>query len=129
MAALFLALGKRRGEIAELEAAEAHRPVSRAYTLELLDQLMTVVVATSILSYCLYTLSPEVRERFGLDHLEVTVPLVVYGLFRYLYLVRTSDLAQNPSRAIVTDRPVLVTVLIWGAAVVGLLYLQGGGLG
>jgi 4-hydroxybenzoate polyprenyltransferase len=129
MAALFLSLGKRRAEIAALEGAATHRPASRAYSLELLDQLMTVVVATSILSYCLYTLSPEVRERFGVDHLEVTVPIVVYGLFRYLYLVRATDLAQNPSRAIITDRPVLLTVLLWGAAVVGLLYLQGGGLG
>jgi 4-hydroxybenzoate polyprenyltransferase len=128
MAALFLALGKRRAEIAALEGAAAHRPASRAYSLELLDQLMTVVVAASILSYCLYTLSPEVREKFGVSHLEVTVPFVVYGLFRYLYLVRTTGLAQNPAQALVTDRPVLLTVLLWGAAVIGLLYLQGGGV-
>jgi 4-hydroxybenzoate polyprenyltransferase len=129
MAALFLALGKRRAEIAALEGAVAHRPASRAYSLDLLDQLMTVVVAASILSYCLYTLSPEVREKFSVDHLEVTVPFVVYGLFRYLYVVRTTGLAQNPSRAILTDRPVLLTVFLWGAAVIGLLYLQGGGVG
>ncbi len=125
MAALFLALGKRRAEIAALAQAAEHRPASRAYSLELLDQLMTVVVAVSILSYCLYTLSPEVRERLGLEHLEVTVPFVVYGLFRYLWLVRVSDLALNPSRALVADRAILGTVVLWGAVVVGLLYLQG----
>jgi 4-hydroxybenzoate polyprenyltransferase len=126
MAALFLSLGKRRAELAALSDATDHRPASRGYSLELLDQLMTVVVAASILSYCLYTLSPDVRERFGVDHLEVTVPFVVYGLFRYLWLVRVSDLAQNPSRALIADRPILGTLLLWGAVVVGLLYLQGG---
>jgi 4-hydroxybenzoate polyprenyltransferase len=126
MAALFLALGKRRAEIGALERAEVHRPASRAYSLELLDQLMTVVVAASILSYCLYTLSPEVRERLGVDHMEVTVPFVVYGLFRYLYLVRVNDRAQNPVHAIVSDRPIVATVALWAAVVVGLLYLQGG---
>jgi 4-hydroxybenzoate polyprenyltransferase len=129
MAALFLALGKRRAEIGALAEAVAHRPVTRSYTLELLDQLMTIVVAASILSYCLYTLSPEVREKFGVAHLEVTVPFVVYGLFRYLYLVRVSDRAQNPVHAIVTDRPIILTVLLWGAVVIGLLYLQGGAFG
>ena len=125
MAALFLALGKRRAEIAALAQAAEHRPATRAYSLELLDQLMTVVVAASILSYCLYTLSPEVRGRLGLEHLEVTVPFVVYGLFRYLWLVRVSDLALNPSRALVADRAILGTVVLWGAVVVALLYLQG----
>ena len=125
MAALFLALGKRRAEIAALEGAGAHRPVSLAYSVDLLDQLMTVVAAAALLAYCFYTLSPEVRERFGLEHLEVTVPFVVYGLFRYLYVVRKTGLAQDPTRAIVADRPVLLTILLWGAAVIALLYLQG----
>ncbi len=127
MVMLFLALGKRRAELAELAAAGAHRPASRGYTLELLDQMMTVVVAATIVSYCLYTLSPEVRSSFGVTHLEMTVPFVVYGLFRYLQIVREGDRAENPSRALVTDRRILLTTLLWGGLVLLLLYAANGG--
>jgi 4-hydroxybenzoate polyprenyltransferase len=72
MVMLFLALGKRRAEVAAYEDAGAQRPASRSYTVELLDQLMTVVVAATIVSYCLYTLDPAVREKFQVAHLEAT---------------------------------------------------------
>jgi 4-hydroxybenzoate polyprenyltransferase len=122
MVMLFVALGKRRAELAALEDALRHRPASRGYTLELLDQLMTVVVSATIVSYCLYTLSPEVREKFAVNHLEATVPFVLYGLFRYLWLVRNTELAANPSRAVLVDGPLLGTILLWGATVVALIY-------
>ena len=119
---LFLALGKRRAEVAAYERVEDQRPVTRGYSVGLLDQAISVVVAATLVSYCLYTLSPEVQERYGVAHLEMTVPFVVYGLFRYLYLVRATDRAQNPTRAVVTDRPIVVTILLWGGVVLGLLY-------
>jgi 4-hydroxybenzoate polyprenyltransferase len=125
MLMLFLALGKRRAELHALDGAEVHRPVMRGYRVELLDQLITIVVAATILTYCMYTLSPEVRERFGVEHLETTVPFVVYGLFRYLWLVRTSDRPQNPTRAVATDRPILAAGALWGLLVVWLLYVAG----
>jgi 4-hydroxybenzoate polyprenyltransferase len=128
MVMLFLALGKRRAEVAAYEDAGAQRPASRSYTVELLDQLMTVVVAATIVSYCLYTLDPAVREKFQVAHLEATVPFVVYGLFRYLYLVRCTAAGENPSRLVITDRPVLTTVVLWGLVVVALIYVGSGPL-
>lgn len=128
MVMLFLSLGKRRAEIAIFDDARDHRPASRGYTLELLDQLMTIMVAATIVSYCLYTLSPAVRERFGIAHLETTVPFVVYGLFRYLYLVRNTGEARNPTRAIVTDLPTAITISLWAAVVVVLIYVGSGPL-
>ena len=124
MVMLFLALGKRRAEVAASESAGLTRPVNQSYRVDLLDQLITVVVAATIMSYCLYTLSPDVRQRFGVNHLEVTVPFVVYGLFRYLYLVRHTDRAQNPTRAVVTDRPIAIATLLWGGVVLALLYAR-----
>jgi hypothetical protein len=119
---LFLALGKRRAEIAALDAASEHRPVHAGYRVDLLDQMMTIVVAATLVSYCLYTLSPEVQERFGVSHLEATVPLVVYGLFRYLQIIRSTDQAQNPTSVLISDRPILVTIVLWGGLVLALLY-------
>lgn len=127
MVMLFLALGKRRAELAGLDAADQHRPANRGYRLDVLDQMMTVVVAITVVSYCLYTLSPEVRERFGASHLEVTVPFVVYGLFRYLQLVRDPDRAENPSRVVVSDGPIVLAALLWGGVVLLLLYRANGG--
>lgn len=126
MAMLFLALGKRRAEVAGLPEAADHRPTHRGYGVGALDQMMTIVVAATLVSYCLYTLSPEVRERFGVGHLELTVPFVVYGLFRYLHLVRTGTRAQNPTRAVLTDVPILVAVALWGGLVLVLLYARTG---
>jgi 4-hydroxybenzoate polyprenyltransferase len=122
MVMLFLALGKRRAEIAALDAASEHRPVHAGYRVDLLDQMMTIVVAATLVSYCLYTLSPEVQERFGVSHLEATVPLVVYGLFRYLQIIRSTDQAQNPTSVLISDRPILVTIVLWGGLVLALLY-------
>jgi hypothetical protein len=93
------------------------------YSVALLDQMMTVVVAATIVCYCLYTLSPEVLQRLGVTRLESTVPFVVYGLLRYLYLVRETTEARNPTRAVLRDRAILVAIGLWGAVVIGLLYL------
>jgi len=123
---LFLALGKRRAEVAGLAGSDAHRPSTVGYSVPLLDQMMTAVLAATVVCYCLYTLSPEVQQRLGVQRLEATVPFVVYGLLRYLYLVRETTEARNPTRAVLRDVPLLVATLLWGAVVVALLYLGRG---
>jgi hypothetical protein len=123
---LFLALGKRRAEVASLSAADVQRPSIAGYSIALLDQMMTVVVAATVVCYCLYTLSPDVQQRLGVEWLEATVPFVVYGLLRYLYLVRETAEALDPTRALLRDRPILLAILLWGALVIGLLYVGRG---
>ncbi len=122
MVMLFLALGKRRADLALHEAAGARRGPVPGWSVALLDQMLTVVVAATIMSYCLYTLSPEVRVRLGVERLEVTVPFVVYGLLRYLWLVRESDVAADPTRAVLHDRPILITAAAWALVVLLALY-------
>jgi 4-hydroxybenzoate polyprenyltransferase len=129
MLMLFLALAKRRAEIATVEAAASSRPATRGYSLDLVDHMMTILVAVTIVSYCLYTLSPEVREKFGVDYLYATVPFVVYGVFRYLTLATESSIAENPARAAVADRPLRLTLLLWVVAVTALIYVGGRGVG
>ncbi|MFQ5697050.1 MAG: decaprenyl-phosphate phosphoribosyltransferase [Myxococcota bacterium] len=125
---LFLAIAKRRAELAAAAPASPTRRSSRGYSLELLDQMITVLVATTLVSYCLYTLSPDVRAKLGADHLYLTVPFVVYGIFRYLVLVRETRGTENPARAVLGDRPLLLTLALWSATVVALLY-SGAGAG
>lgn len=122
MVMLFLALGKRRADLALQELAGAPRSASRGWSVALLDQMLTVAVAATIMSYCLYTLSPEVKERLGVERLEATVPFVVYGLLRYLWLVRESDAASDPTRAVLRDRPILIAAAGWALVVTLLLY-------
>ena len=123
MVMLFLALGKRYAELVSVPDAATARPSSRGYSVPLLEQLMTITVATTIVSYCLYTLAPEVAEKLGVEHMEATIPFVVYGLFRYLFLVRNGSAAENPARAVIGDRPLLAAGALWGLVVLVLLYL------
>ena len=92
LGALFLALAKRRHELTLLadEAAE-HRKILGEYSPYLLDQMIAVVTASTVVSYALYTLAPETVDRLGTDRLIWTLPLVLYGIFRYLYLVHRKE--------------------------------------
>ncbi len=121
--ALFLALAKRRHELTLLagEAAE-HRRILGEYSPYLLDQMIAVVTASTLVSYALYTLAPETVDRFGTDRFIWTLPLVLYGIFRYLYLVHQKQAGGDPARVLLNDRPILVTVALWAAAVVTLIY-------
>ncbi len=121
--ALFLALGKRRREIGVLEKeAIHHREVLGQYTVPYLDALMIVLAGTTLLTYTIYTCSPEVVQRLGTDKLYLTLPYVVYGLFRCLYLVHHKSGGGDPSRTLVRDVPLLAAVLLWGLTVVGIIY-------
>jgi 4-hydroxybenzoate polyprenyltransferase len=121
--ALFLALAKRRQELTLLAGqATEHRRILGEYSPYLLDQMIAVVTASTLVSYALYTLAPETVERFGTDRLVWTVPFVLYGIFRYLYLVHQKEAGGNPTRVLLNDRPILATVALWAATVVALIY-------
>lgn len=121
--ALFLGLGKRRREIElmESEAAE-HREVLGHYSVPFLDSLMVIMAGAALLTYTIYTCSPEVVERLGTDKLYVTLPFVTYGLFRYMYLVHLKGSGGDPSKTLLKDLPTLATVLLWGLACLGIIY-------
>ncbi len=112
--ALYLALGKRRSELVLLGAeAGNHRVVLGHYTLPMVDQAISVVLGATVLAYALYTVAPETVAKVGSEGLLATVPIVLYGLFRYLYLLHRHELGGSPTRALLTDRPLLVCVVIW----------------
>ncbi len=112
--ALYLALGKRRTELALLgEDAGNHRTVLGLYTLPMVDSAISVVLGATVLAYALYTVAPDTVAKVGSEGLLATVPIVLYGLFRYLYLLHRHELGGSPTKALMTDRPLLVCVVIW----------------
>lgn len=123
--ALFIALSKRRHEIVLLEGEAAnHRPILREYSAYLLDQMISVVTASTVIAYCLYTVSPETVAKFGTSNLIFTMPLVLYGIFRYLYLVHKKGQGGSPEEMILRDRPLLIAVVLWVAAAIVILYFR-----
>jgi 4-hydroxybenzoate polyprenyltransferase len=122
--ALFLTFGKRRHELLALEAGAAnHRPILEEYSPQLLDQMIAVVTASTLMAYALYTMAPETQAKLGTTRLPLTIPFVLYGIFRYLYLLYRRDLGGNPSELFVTDRALLLSVALWGASVIVILYV------
>ncbi len=112
--ALYLALGKRRTELALLgEGAGNHRVVLGHYTLPMVDSAISVVLGATVLAYALYTVAPDTVAKVGSEGLLATVPIVLYGLFRYLYLLHSQEVGGSPTRALLTDRPLLICVAIW----------------
>ncbi len=125
--ALFLAIGKRRNELATLEGdAARHRAALGAYTPRLLDQLVSVVTSATLLAYSVYTIAPETLDKFGGRPLYLTIPFVLYGIFRYLYLMYAQEQGGNPSEHLYRDRPTLVNVILWSLAVLAILYWPAG---
>ena len=121
--ALFLTFGKRRHELIALERGAAnHRPILSEYSPQLLDQMIAVVTASTLMAYALYTVAPETQARLGTPFLPMTIPFVLYGIFRYLYLLYRRDLGGNPSEHLLTDRALLLDVALWGLTVVVILY-------
>ncbi|MGB8953038.1 MAG: decaprenyl-phosphate phosphoribosyltransferase [Candidatus Aminicenantales bacterium] len=121
--ALFLAMGKRRHELVLLEnSASVHRPILKEYSAYLLDQMISVVTASTLIAYCLYTISEETIQKFGTQNLIYTTPFVLYGIFRYLYLVHQKGKGGSPEELILTDRPLLIAIVLWILAVIVILY-------
>lgn len=125
--ALFLALAKRRHEITSLsEQASSHRAILAEYSPYLIDQMTSVVTASVVTAYAFYTLSPETVHKFGTAKLSWTLPLVLYGIFRYLYLVHQKERGDSPTDMLLTDRPLLATVALWVALVIAIVYTAQG---
>lgn len=121
--ALFLALSKRRHELVLLaEGATSHRRILQEYSPYLLDQMISVVTASTLVAYAFYTVSPDTVAKFGTDRLVWTLPFPLYGIFRYLYLVHQKAGGGSPSDMLVNDRPLLVCVALWGLTVAAILY-------
>ena len=121
---LFLGLCKRRNEIVVLaDGASEHRRTLGEYSLAFLDQAIALVTSSTLIAYALYTLSPDVQSKLHSVHLPWTIPVVLYGLFRYLYLVYQRHRGGDPSRLLLTDWPLLVSILVWGLLVLGLLLM------
>ena len=121
--ALFLGLSKRRHELTLLtDDAIGHRPILEEYTTYLLDQMIGVVTASTLVAYCFYAVSPETATNLGTTRLGLTIPFVLYGIFRYLYLVHQKRGGGSPSTMLLTDRPLLACVALWAMSVVVLLY-------
>lgn len=126
--ALFLAFSKRRHEITLLAgAASGQRKVLDHYSPAFLDQMINVVTASSVVSYALYSVAPETVAKYNTQDLVYTIPLVLYGIFRYLYLMYQKPGERNPTEAILRDPPFLINMALWGIAVIWIVY--GGGLG
>jgi len=120
--ALFLAAGKRRHELLFMtDAGARHRSVLAEYSPQMLDQMIAVVATATVIVYTLYTTSPDVQLKLGTTKLYITIPFVVYGIFRYLYLVHNRQEGGKPEQVLFSDLPLLVNVLLWvGAACVAL---------
>ena len=121
--ALFLALSKRRHELTLLGAdATTHRPILEEYSPYLLDQMIAVVTASTLVAYAVYSTSAETAERLGTTRLGLTSPFVLYGIFRYLYLVHQKRGGGSPADLLLTDRPLLACVGLWALCVALILY-------
>jgi 4-hydroxybenzoate polyprenyltransferase len=117
--ALFLGFGKRRHELSLLtEGAISHRKSLEHYSIPFLDQMISVVTASTVVAYAFYTLSPEVVEHFHTKWLSATIPFVIYGIFRYQYLLFKRDEGGSPTKLLLTDPPLLICVVLWLAAVI-----------
>lgn len=121
--ALFIALAKRRHELVLLaDDAISHRPILGEYSAYLLDQMIAVVTASTLIAYIFYTISPETEQKFGTSWLGLTIPFPLYGIFRYLYLVHRREGGGSPADLLLNDRPLLACVTFWVLAVVLIIY-------
>ncbi len=121
--ALYIGFGKRRAELMLLtDKADVHRKVLDGYNIPFLDQLITIVSATTIVSYSLYTFSaPNLPENHSMM---LTIPFVLYGIFRYLYLIQIQGEGGAPEELLLTDRPLQGTIALWGLSILIIFYFQ-----
>jgi len=122
LGALYIGFGKRRSELALLETeANNHRRVFDGYTIPLLDQLILIVSSTTIIAYSLYTFSaPNLPANHSMM---LTIPFVLYGVFRYLYLIQVKQAGGAPEELLLSDRPLQATIILWGITILIIFYL------
>jgi 4-hydroxybenzoate polyprenyltransferase len=120
---LFLALSKRRHELMLLEdKAVHHRKILHEYSAELLDHMIAIVTPCTLIVYMLYTIDDDTVANFGTDGLKYTVPFVLYGIFRYLYLIHQKNAGGSPEKVLLNDRPILLTVIGYGLTCALIVY-------
>ena len=125
--ALFLALAKRRHELVSLTtSATGHRKILAEYSPYLLDQMISVVTASCLTAYAFYTMAPDTVQKYRTEKLAWTIPFVLYGIFRYLYLVHQKEKGGSPTDILVTDRPLLLNVFLWAMALLWIVYTSSG---
>ena len=120
--ALFLSFGKRRHELILLEeGADEHRAILREYTPRLLDEMIAIITSAAVMAYSLYTFSaPNLPPNHSMM---LTIPFVLYGIFRYLYLIHVKNKGGSPEELLIEDMPLIIDILLWGIAVVAILYV------
>ena len=122
--ALFLGVGKRRTELAAIAAngGNVQRRVLDGYTLPFLDQLNIIVSSMTIITYSLYTFSaPNLPDNHAMM---LTIPFVIYGIFRYLYLIQVMQTGEAPEEVLFSDRPLQATIFLWGITILSIFYLS-----
>jgi len=121
---LFLGFSKRRGEIIVMQNSnsEPGRKVLSEYSLEFIDQMITVVTSGTVISYALYTVSERTKEIFHTENLIYTTVFVIFGIFRYLYLMYKKNLGESPTYIVTTDLPMIINIVLWMASCVAIIY-------
>ena len=119
---LFLGFAKRRAELVQLQGASQERKVLSLYKIGFIDQMLTISAAGAVISYALYTVAPHTIEMFGTDRMIYTTVFVIYGVFRYLYIIHTSSASENPTNAVTSDFTILWTGVLWILACIFLIY-------
>jgi len=122
---LFLGLSKRRHELVLLgNEAENHRRILEEYSPYLLDQMVSITTASTVIAYTLYTTAPETVEKFGTRNLILTLPFVLYGIFRYLYLVHQKKLGGSPEMILFKDKPMIINIFLYILTIGLIIYLK-----
>lgn len=123
MLSLFLAFTKRRQELVHMgESAGNHREALQVYTVPFLDQMISIATSSTVISYSLYTVSPATVAKFGTDGLKWTLPFVLFGIFRYLFLIHVRKGKGDPTNTLYQDGPLVINIMLWGATVFWILY-------
>jgi hypothetical protein len=124
MVALLIGFGKRRHELALLEeAASSHRKSLGDYSIQFLDAVMNICAGAAVLTYALYTKADDTVARVGSNWMLATIPFVVYGVFRYLFLIHQKEAGGDPVQILFKDRPTLLNLLLWITAAGLVIYL------
>ncbi len=119
---LFLGLGKRRYEVLAIERADEHRGALKVYSVPFIDQMIAITTSSTLITYIIYTISEETARKFGTRNLFITLPFVMYGIFRYLHLIYSKNLGGNPEEALLDDLPFFISILLWGLTSIIIIY-------
>ncbi|MEY2845650.1 MAG: hypothetical protein RL076_1196 [Chloroflexota bacterium] len=122
--ALFLGLGKRRGELVLLDqGAASHRKILQEYSIEMIDQMLSIVTSATIIAYTLFTFTSRTMPLEPYPVMMITVPIVIYAIMRYIYLVHHNHEGSSPDELVLKDFPLALSIVCWGVMVVTLLII------